>query len=178
MTEGDDVYFVKTHKRRKADGYPCIYLVRDGRDAVVSMARLRASSDSTTDNSELLFKRLLSEEITRPYVAGQPSLGTWGGHVLSWLNRGDAPLSVLRYEDFIVDPRAAVQGAVSSLAPDLVPVMDVQIPSFGDLHAVDAEFFRRGAVGSHRDEIPDDLNELFWAQPENATAMQRLGYGK
>src|SRR5215468_2125625 len=43
MAEADDVYFVKTHKRRKADGYPAICLIRDGRDAVVSHARLRAS---------------------------------------------------------------------------------------------------------------------------------------
>ena len=35
MHENDDVYFVKTHKRRKTDAYAAICLVRDGRDAVV-----------------------------------------------------------------------------------------------------------------------------------------------
>ena len=40
MTDGPSVYFVKTHKRRKADGFPAICLVRDGRDAVVSNAQL------------------------------------------------------------------------------------------------------------------------------------------
>jgi hypothetical protein len=85
MTDGADVYFVKTHKRRKADGYPAIFLVRDGRDAVVSAARLRASLAPASVDRQVLFERLLREEITRPYVEGQPSSGAWGGHVLSWL---------------------------------------------------------------------------------------------
>jgi hypothetical protein len=64
---------VKTHKRRKADGQPAIYLVRDGRDAVVSAARLRAASEPAPDEGRSRFERLLREEITRPYLAGQPS---------------------------------------------------------------------------------------------------------
>src|SRR5689334_22624876 len=42
MRDSAEVFFTKTHKRRKADGYQAIYLVRDGRDAVVSNARLLA----------------------------------------------------------------------------------------------------------------------------------------
>lgn len=176
MRDGADVYFVKTHKRRKADAYPAIYLVRDGRDAVVSHARLRASEHATGEPG--LFERLLREEITRPYVDGQPSSGTWGGNVLNWLDHAGAPLAVLRYEELIVDPRAAVERAVAALLPDLVPVPDACIPSFDDLHAIEPGFFRRGAVGSHRDEMPDELHDLFWAQPENAAAMLRLGYAR
>jgi hypothetical protein len=37
-------------------------------------------------------------------------------------------------------------------------------------------FFRRGEAQSHRDEMPHELHDLFWAQPENATAMRLLGY--
>jgi hypothetical protein len=178
MADGPDVYFVKTHKRRKADGFPAICLVRDGRDAVVSNARLRASSEPTTGDEQALFEGLLREEIARSYVEGRPSSGTWGGHVLSWLDNAGAPLAVLRYEDLVVDPRAASGRAVSSLVPDLLPIADAQIPSFSDLRGIDPEFFRRGMSGSHRDEMPDELHELFWAQPENATAMRRLGYAR
>lgn len=56
MTDDGEVYFVKTHKRRKTDGYPALYLVRDGRDAVVSQARLRASSSSATAQDESIFE--------------------------------------------------------------------------------------------------------------------------
>jgi hypothetical protein len=30
LHECDEMFFIKTHKRRKGDGYPAIYLVRDG----------------------------------------------------------------------------------------------------------------------------------------------------
>jgi hypothetical protein len=176
MADGPDVHFVKTHKRRKADGHPAIYLVRDGRDSVVSAAKLRATIESAPDEGKSRFERLLREEITRPYIAGQPSSGIWGGHVLSWLD-GPAPFAVLRFEDLVADPRGAATLAVSSLMPDLVPAADVSIPSFDELHGIDPVFFRRGVARSHRDEMPDELHELFWAQPENAVAMRRLGYG-
>jgi hypothetical protein len=175
MTDGADVYFVKTHKRPRADGYPAIYLVRDGRDAVVSNARLRASTQATGDR-QALFESLLREEITRPDIPGQPSSGTWGANVLSWMDDARRPLAVLRYEDLIVAPREAAERAVSSLLPGLVPIVDAHIPSFAELHDIDPEFFRRGATGSHTDEMPDELHELFWAQAENAAAMRWLGY--
>lgn len=175
MAASPELYFVKTHKRCKGDGYPAICLVRDGRDAVVSHARLRASL--AVGPSAPSFEVLLRGEITRPYVDGEPSSGTWGGNVLSWLRSTSAPVVWLRYEQLVVDPIAAVERAVSALVPDLVANRDAAIPRFDDLRNVDRAFFRRGAVGSHRDEMPEELHDLFWAQPENAAAMQALGYG-
>lgn len=61
--------------------------------------------------------------------------------------------------------------------PDLVPTAEVSIPSFEELNGIDPDFFRRGEVRSHQDEMPDELHELYWTQPENAVAMRRLGYG-
>jgi hypothetical protein len=174
MAAASEVYFVKTHKRRKKGDSQGIYLVRDGRDAVVSHARLRASMGHCADAAS--FETLLREEITRPYMEGQPSSGTWGGNVLSWLEKREAPVAVLKFEDLIADPAAAVKGTVSKLTLELVPRADAVAPSFADLHRVDPEFFRRGVVGSHRDEMPNELHDLFWAQPENAAAMRALGY--
>ncbi len=175
MAASDELFFVKTHKRRKADGWPAIYLVRDGRDAVVSHARLRASLQDPSGKRS--FDTFLREEITRPYIEGQPSSGTWGGNVSSWLGNAGAPLVVLKYEDLVADAAAAARHVVSSLMLPLLPIADAVIPTFGDLHAVDPAFFRRGAVGSHRDEMPEELHDLFWAQPENAAAMRLLGCG-
>jgi sulfotransferase family protein len=177
MSDSAEVYFTKTHKRRKGDGYRAIYLARDGRDAVVSHAHLRLSQRRAEDSdSRATFETFLREEITRPYLEGQPSSGTWGGAVLSWLGAADTSVTLLRYEDLIVDPRGSVERAVSSLLPELVPSADAVIPSFSELHSVDPLFFRRGAARSYRDEMPDELHELFWAQPENATAMRLLRY--
>jgi hypothetical protein len=179
MEDSTEVYFTKTHKRRKADAYRAIYLVRDGRDAVVSHARLRASQQGTAGgDAQKPFETLLREEILRPYIEGQPSSGTWGGNVLNWLAAADVPLAVLKYEDLIVDPRGSVERAVSSLVPELVPIAEARIPSFEELHSVDPSFFRRGVTQSHRDEMTEELHKLFWEQPENATAMRLLNYGE
>jgi hypothetical protein len=180
LADAAEMSFVKTHKRRKADDYAAIYLVRDGRDAIVSHARLRATQPTPSANGDNRgsFETLLREEINRPYIEGQPSSGSWGGNVLSWLNAGEAPLVLLKYENLVADPLKSVARAVSSLCPNLAPVQGPRIPSFTDLHAADSTFFRRGVVGSHRDELTGDLHELFWSRPENATAMQRLGYSR
>jgi hypothetical protein len=177
MMGGSEIYFTKTHKRRKKDGCRAIYLIRDGRDAVVSRARLLISERGAADiDRQTTFETFLREEITRPYLEGQPSSGTWGGNVLSWLGEADPSVTLLRYEDLIADPRVSVERAVSSLAPELAPSAGAIIPSFSDLHDVDPLFFRRGVVGAHRDEMPDELHDLFWAQSENATAMRLLRY--
>ena len=34
------------------------------------------------------------------------------------------------------------------------------------------------AALSHKDEMSQEVHELFWAQPQNALAMHRLGYYK
>ena len=171
MAGAGEVCFMKTHKRRKGDGHPAIYLVRDGRDAVVSHARLRAAGDGRAT-----FEQALREEITRPFIDGQPSSGSWGGNVLSWLETGGVPTALLRYEELIVRPHEAVERAVSSLVPGLAALPDARIPTFEELRRIDPAFFRRGTCGSFRDEMPEALHELFWAQPENAAAMRCLGY--
>jgi hypothetical protein len=177
MRDSAEIYFTKTHKRRKADDYPAVYLVRDGRDTVVSHARLRATNlGAEMRDDPAIFEILLREEITRPYIDGQPSSGTWGGNVLSWLGAAGAPIAVLKYEDLIANPLESVQRVVLSLLPELVPVAEVSIPSFRYLHGIDPLFFRRGTAGAYRTEMSPELHELFWAQPENATAMGQLGY--
>jgi hypothetical protein len=72
----------------------------------------------------------------------------------------------------------SLQRMLTSLVPELVPLANTDIPSFHELRNVDGTFFRRGAALSYKDEMPEELHELFWAQPENALAMQRLGYYK
>ncbi len=94
---------------------------------------------------------------------------------MSWLGGDGTNIALLRYEDLIVDPRGSVERIVSSFLPELVPIANALIPSFPDLHRIDPSFFRHGAVGSHQTELSSELEELFLAQPENATAMQHLG---
>jgi hypothetical protein len=65
---------------------------------------------------------------------------------------------------------------VTTLVPALRPLPDALIPSFAELQRTDARFFRRGRTATHRDELPDELHQLFWSQRDNVSAMHLLGY--
>jgi hypothetical protein len=83
---------------------------------------------------------------------------------------------VLRYEELIDKPEAAVRRVTEAFRMGLEPATTAAIPTFAELHQVDDRFFRRGFTGTYRDELPEDLHQAFWAQPDNATAMALLGW--
>jgi len=170
MRDSDEFHFVKTHRQRddqvqEADRAIC--LVRDGRDALVSWARL------LTETDESRFEQELQTLMNRNDRTGT---GSWGTNVLSWL-RPPAPHRVLlRYEELARDPRSTIAATLTALMPQLPPQTAGQIPSFADLQRTDIRFFRRGHTGSHQDELPGHMHDLFWSWPDNASAMKLLGY--
>jgi hypothetical protein len=170
MRESAEVHFVKTHRQRdeqidEADRAIC--LVRDGRDSLVSWARLGSEGEGKRFATEL------RAMIVRQDVVGT---GSWGRNVLSWLRPPAPHRVVLRYEELAHEPRGAAERVVTALVPDLRPLADARIPSFAELRQVDDRFFRRGLTGTYRDELPDDLHQLFWSRQDNAAAMELLGY--
>lgn len=170
MRESSEMHFVKTHRQRDdqvEETDPAICLVRDGRDALVSWARQRSEADAGRYEAELR-KMIINGD-----TAGT---GNWGRNVLSWLAPPAPHRVLLRYEDLVRAPRTSVERVVAALAPDARPLPDSRIPSFAELQRTDERFFRRGRTGTHRDELPDELHELFWSIPENRAAMRLLGY--
>jgi hypothetical protein len=170
MRESSEVHFVKTHRQRDgqiAETDPAICLVRDGRDALVSWARQRSEADGGRYETEL------QQMVTRRDRVGT---GGWGRNVLSWLQPPAPHRVLLRYEDLVRNPRTNVERAVATVAPRLRPLPNARIPSFSELQRADDRFFRRGHTATHRDELPDELHELFWSQPDNSAAMRLLGY--
>lgn len=170
-----EVVFVKTHRRRGYDGAEAdraLYLVRDGRDALVSFARQRAEGSPGSYREEL---RSLIER-RHGGTAG------WGQNVLSWLppasQVGTPAVAVVRFEDLIAEPVRVVTEAVSRVAPHLSTRPTAAVPTFDQLHDLDPQFFRRGVSGTHRDELPAELEDLFWSYEDNREAMSRLGYGR
>jgi hypothetical protein len=67
---------------------------------------------------------------------------------------------------------------MTGMLPELRPLHHVGIPSFAELQQIDNRFFGQGRIGTHRDELPDELHEIFWSWPDNARAMALLGYEK
>ena len=166
MASKSELLIVKTH-RRTPDNYPAIYLHRDGRDSIVSYTRKKSKNTSYHD--------ALKELIT----TSKSSTGTWGQNVLHWLNRDSENTVYVSYEDLIANPEHVVEQTLHKLRLDSRLQKKYQsAPAFEDLHTVNSQFFRRGVIGSYKDEMPDELHELFWQQPEHQEAMKLPGYDR
>ena len=170
MAADADLHIIKTHEMPPPDDYPAIYLVRDGRDSLVSYAHyiLYTERDIGVGCDREAFLRVL-----RQIIASNDHFGGWGRNVLAWQHR-KAPTATIRYEDLVAGPATVLQEALVSLGQDAVLRGGESMPSFADLHSVFPWFFRRGNIGVWRDEMPADLQELFWER--HREAMVRLGY--
>jgi hypothetical protein len=163
---------------------PAVYIVRDGRDALVSIAHHR--SNLVAPGSDL--RRNLIEAI----VADDGShFGGWSVNVSQWLRRASL---VIRFEDLIRDPIACAERLRPFL--DLPAPRRDKLPSFEDLRTKDMPygsgvqhgfspeerafrrriFFRRGAVGAWKNEMPEELHHLFWKR--HGAVMRELGYAR
>lgn len=158
--KGLPVYAWKSHT--KNDAYhlnrKAIYIVRDGRDALVSHAHFHKASR----NDERLFEDILQRLITGklPSYDVCEYWFNWAKHVRAWLTR-PAPTALIRFEELIENPRELLAMAFEHLGFYLKDTGN-PIPAFDELHAKDSTLFRRGSVGSYRDEMPDALQHLFW----------------
>lgn len=155
-----------------ADTDRALCIVRDGRDALVSWARLRAEATGRAVGDEL--RRIVTEP--RDRGPGFWDSGSWGTNVLSWLAPGSATGAhhVLLFDRFVADPASQLRAAMGVVAPEVPAVERASIPTFEELHRLDAGFFRAGRPGSHRTELPDELEEAFWARADNRRAMAEL----
>ena len=180
LRAADALHFVKTHRPRHDDVDPAtdraIAIVRDGRDALVSWARLRIEgTDRTFPGTGRTFEDELAALLDVP---GTTNSGPWGDHVLSWLAPGMPGRHLIRFDDLVADPQTVLHTALAAVAPERRPAEGVDIPTFDELHAHDPGFFRRGRTGTHVDELPPDLHARFWAHGPNAEAMAALGFGR
>lgn len=111
---------VKTHEPFDAAGGAfgrVVYVVRDGRDVAVSyyFHKLRRGEQVGR-----------FPDFLREFLTGRADgYGGWGEHVRSWLNSPFAAagtLHVLRYEDVLAEPVAAVEAAATFLGAPVDPV--------------------------------------------------------
>ena len=179
--------FVKTHllphQLEPSDpGIKSIYLVRDGRDALVSMAHQRTDIVAPgSDYYENLKAAIFAEKDT--------FFGGWSHNAFSWIEKADL---IIRYEDLLMDPIGVI-GRIRKIF-DLPEADITKIPTFKKLKEGEAAYgarkswgysdnaskdlagkaFRKGVAGSWQTEMPDDLHDLFWSLHGNA--MEALGY--
>ena len=161
---------------------PAIYLVRDGRDCAVSLARYRQQLlDPTSD-----YETNLAEAIDAPEGS---YFGGWGEHVRQWTDRAAL---VIRFEDLIRDPISCTE----QFRPFLdLPEPDLNnLPTFEDLRSKDHLYgsgvehgfseeersrwregkFRKGRAGAWKDEMPHTFQIGFYAR--HGEQLEQQGY--
>ena len=165
LRRDERLHVVKTHEMPR-DDTPAIYLVRDGRDAVVSLARFITASGSSGTRYDY-------PGLVRHLLESPGSYGGWSRHVRAWTSRR-APTAVIRFDDLIARPAIEMRRALTEIGLALPETQRSNLPTFGDLHELGPEFFRRGRTGAWRDEMPYELHLLFWRR--HGAAMRALGY--
>ena len=170
LAADDGLYFVKTHEMPRESSCPAIYLVRDGRDSLVSYAWFSLSRHQGLRPEEV------TPEFYRQALHGvihdtQGAYGGWSNNVLAWSGRPNT--CVLKFEELIAAPKRCVTRAMESLALPGAALGEL-VPSFAELQAARPHHYRRGAVGSWRDEFPVDLLDEFWRL--HGAGMEVAGY--
>jgi hypothetical protein len=161
---------VKTHERPDADSFPAIYILRDGRDAMVSYTHF-ALTITKQMPKEAVTPELFHATLRDLLLEERGPYGSWSENVLAWEQR---PATVMvRYEDMVVDPAREVDRSLAA-AGCRVPLIADGVPSFDSMKKEDSRLVRRGQPGSWKDEFPRDLLPLFWQR--NRDAMIRFGY--
>jgi cephalosporin hydroxylase len=167
LEKDSSVYFVKTHFLPGQDEYPCIYIVRDGRDALVSYAHFRSELDGL--DAPL-------SEILKDLVYGESPFGSWGEHIQAWTARNGKTI-ILKYDAMKADPFTILDRAIKELGLPLTKLADRKKSlDFGNLHLRAPAFFRSGNNDQWKSEMPLDLQKVFWRK--NGSAMIQLSYGK
>jgi hypothetical protein len=167
-----------------------IYIVRNVLDVAPS-----AADHWAVDHAEAV-RRLCDGEFalmadSNALAPGLPSfVGSWSGHIASWLDRSGVPLLVVRYEDLMADTAAVLAKVLALLgwaADDETIRRAVEASAFARLQRRErdngfcerppqarSQFFRRGRIGSWREDLaPDLVRRLIDAHGD---AMRRFGY--
>lgn len=176
IREGSDFVALKTHQASAMVGLArALMTIRDGRDAIISFARYLLCYRKETMAFDRLLRRIALGRYQTPMVPGVLA-GKWLEFHEYWLDKHPGPISILRFEDLAGtnDKLSVILPALRKLYPDIEPVRTDPPPSFEDLHRDNPDFFRRGEVGSWRDEMPERIEREFWQV--NGAMMERLGY--
>jgi Sulfotransferase domain len=175
------VTYFKSHHLPQKQYRRVVHLVRDGRDAMVSYRDFLRNDGHMVD-----FEQLIRDEVIWP--------STWQEHTRQWLeNPFNAEILMIKYEDLQENPCRELQRfcefANLERSEALIGEM-IANASFQSMRGKeltnrraapeitswpeDKTFVRRGVVGSHRDEMPPEMLEIFKLRA--AAVLAQLGY--
>ena len=191
-------HFIKVHEAYTeiAPGEPLfgrmaargvIYIVRDPRDVAVSLSH---HFDVTIDQAIAGMNTALTGSPRRARSGRFHSrLLDWSAHVASWLDQGEMPVHLVRYEDLVVAPVDTFTGVAHFLGLDFGSAAierAVQHSDFARLQSQEREagfterlsrtslFFRKGCVGDWR--LALTAAQATAIVDAHGAMMHRLGY--
>jgi hypothetical protein len=147
----DSIPLIKTHEL-PTDDRPAIYVIRDGRDACISMWKF--------------YRKSLPIEAV---VRGQHRFGTWASHVDSWHPLDRPNTLLLKYEKMVVDLSATLNQLSVFLGREIV---NDTVPDRGTIAGSDGRWVK--AKASSESVLPGDILEEF--NRTNERVLRLFGY--
>jgi len=142
---------IKTHEP-PFDGRPAIYVLRDGRDAVVSLYHF-------------MHERYALSEL----VEGRNKFGSWANHVSAWTPQKRPNTLLLRYEDLVDDLALSVRQIADFINQS---PQTTAMPPREQLAKIDGHWIR--PVTAEKVQLDGPVLQRFWEV--NGTVMQEFGY--
>ncbi len=161
---------LKTHSLERLTSDPALYLVRDGRDALLSYA-CYIHTHVQREPLETLTREKLVQRLRSLLLRNDPTYGSWSENVRTWSARPD--VAVIPFHELIARPVAVVDAALQRLGCAR-PVLDSSVPTFKDLHSRAPQFFRSGRHDQWRTEFPPELQAQFLER--HGPLLSELGY--
>lgn len=149
---GQKIHLVKTHSAPRNDA-PAIYILRDGRDSVVSLYHFMKGTVPLED-----------------LAAGRSRFGSWASHVAAWSPESRPGTLFLRYEDMVTRFEVCLDQIAGFLGVD--PVTRA-LASRDELAKSGNRWVR--PTDAPRVSLEGEALRLFWEF--NGDAMQAYGYG-
>jgi hypothetical protein len=173
--------FFKSHHLPKPEYKRVVYLLRDGRDAMVSYFH---HTRALVQNGQVDFLEMVRDG---KYLFPCK----WHQHVQEWAaNPYGADIITLKYEDLKADPvkelrrfckfagldreDGFLESVVKNASFDAMRKREIQQGWDDALWPKDKPFVRRGKVGSFQDEMPEDVLECFLSDAK--TTLKERGY--
>jgi len=155
-----DIVAIKTH-HPPFDDSKAIYIVRDGRAAIVSWYNMLRN-----------LRRRDDIEISDIIRGEKVVYGDWSTHIAHWRPLERPATLLLRYESLLAEPRSNIDRIANFLG---APPLRSWDNLFGEMHSAMPQFFAAADNRKNIAQMTSDDLALFWRL--HGATMTALGYG-
>lgn len=166
-----------------------LYFIRNPLDVAVSFAHHSGINYDISISRMADAAFAFCRQPDRLHIQLRQKLLSWSGHVLSWVDRTPFPVCVLRYEDMksrsletfekavhfagLAHTREQIQKALEFSSFDVVQQLE-EAEGFREKSPSTSRFFRKGKVGSWREEL--SVKQAHQIVHDHEEVMHRFGY--